>query len=148
MRVLVLCWGNVNRSAAVGAVMARELEPLSVISAGFMEGGRRATKKMREAMSSLGYSLDGHRSVKVDATAVEWADVVLIMDDRNERLFRAQFQHAHKLRRMGDFLDPPRRSIPDPAWLKKDSAEFALVVKMLVAAAKKAAAELREKERA
>ena len=132
-RILVLCHGNINRSAACEAVL-RDLHPTwEIESAGFVNPGNRAAKKMRDAMGNRGYDLSGHRSQLVTQSLVEWAQSIIIMDNPNERRFRELFPWPYqtkKLIRLGSVRKLNR--IPDPGYMKRDSDEFNAVVDLII----------------
>ena len=90
--VLVLCHGNINRSPACAAALKKWFsDRLSIESAGFVNPGRPAAKKMRDAMRLRGYNLDEHRSQLVTLDMVRKAKWVILMDGGNRRRFREQF---------------------------------------------------------
>ncbi len=133
MKVLVLCHGNINRSPAAAAVLAR-FKDLGVRSAGFREGGERASKKMREAMSARGYDLSAHRSRRVTREDVDWAERILVMDNGNARRFVAEFPDIGP-QYLGLWAIPPVAKIPDPVFLPR-GPEFERVVDLIVQAAR------------
>lgn len=89
MRVLVLCHGNLNRSAFVAALIAQLRPSWDVRSAGLKtKDGRRASRKARSAASERGLSLEAHRSSVATRDLVEWSQVTLYMDGGNEKRLR------------------------------------------------------------
>lgn len=136
MKVLVLCRGNVNRSAAAAAVLSRDSR-LQVRSAGFLTQGRRAAAKMRRAMKARGYDLEEHRTTKCTPELLEWADTIIVMDARNEsdvqELMPAGVQV--QTQRLGSYLSP-ETSIPDPCWTKENDPKFGATVDAIVRSCK------------
>lgn len=142
MNILVLCHGNINRSPLVHALLRKYLHHkpgISVQSAGFVNPGRRASKKMRDYADNVGVNLEHHRSQLCTAKLVEWADKIIYMDGGNlgrlvELVDAAGLQplsETNKLVSLGAFASPPRNRIPDPAFIKRDTQEFADVVALM-----------------
>jgi protein-tyrosine-phosphatase len=119
-RILIVCHGNLNRSAA-GEVILRRMRPNSVEvrSAGVRATpGRIMAKNMREALVARGHcSAEGPftRTISLTGELVRWADQVLIMDDSNEAKLHEQFLgelsgktvvHLGRLLGVGKIPDP------------------------------------------
>jgi protein-tyrosine-phosphatase len=146
---LVLCHGNVNRSPACAAVLMRLLGPERVKQAGFLKENRRASKKMRDAMHKRGYNLLDHRSRVISPSDFWWSRIIVIMDNRNEFELK-EFCDEHDLPleertvvRLSDHSGiEGLKKVPDPAWLPKDSQEFAAVVDLVVACSEALAAAI------
>jgi protein-tyrosine-phosphatase len=137
-RILVLCHGNVNRSALCGAILEQELAGVAEVrSAGFIAGGRRAAKKTRDAaMQGYDIDLENHRSTQVDAIQIAWADTIIYMDKGNlgrlERIagqFGGQRWHC-----LGEFAEPAVKRIPDPAFMARGTPEFEATIALIVSA--------------
>lgn len=134
MNVLVLCHGNVCRSPAAEAVL--KSRGLKVQSAGLKEnmGTHVAMKKIRDAMEVWGYDLSEHRSQPVEPLMVTYADIILIMDIPNKERFRIRFpKDVHKLKFLGEYLDPPVKRIKDPGFMKR-GLEVNTIVEQIVLA--------------
>ena len=84
-KVLVLCRGNIQRSAFAQAYMTQKLGYAQVRSAGFLALPRRAVpyELERYGLTHYGVDLRSHRSGVVDRELVEWADLVILMDYQN-----------------------------------------------------------------
>lgn len=133
-RILVLCLGNVNRSPLCAAVLRAE-GVKHVSSAGFLPGGKKASKKTRDWAEAHGYDLSAHRSTEVTEKMAATADVVVVMDKGNVKRFREVFPaHAAKVRWLGGDA-----RIPDPAWLPKDSEAFEAALQLNVKCSKELA---------
>mgnify|MGYP006266799875 CR=1 FL=1 len=132
MNVLFLCHGNINRSAA-GEIILKKMKPeWNVKSAALKEtkGGHITAKKMRDALSELGYDGTGIRSTPVSLELINWADVVFYMDDSNEEKLRAKFgdEVFRKSVRISKLIGLPK--IPDPNYAKTNELHKQ-VIKML-----------------
>lgn len=113
-----------------------------VKSAGFVNPGRRAAKKMRDAAGRLGYDLAYHRSQLVTKQLLRWADVVLYMDAGNLWRIKEFPKPWPELHCLGGYADPPVPRIPDPAFMAKGSKQFRDVVAQICSASQRAAREL------
>lgn len=130
MRVLVLCHGNINRSAFVAAIIRASRPDWDVVSAGLRtRDGRRASRKAREAAEVRGLDLSEHRSRQVNLGAVEQADVVLYMDNGNhtrlmELISTATKAHQDRLRAKCHALHEgtPYTRVPDPNYTSDPAA--------------------------
>jgi protein-tyrosine phosphatase len=84
-RLLFVCTGNTCRSPLAEAIARRELSArgwgqLEVRSAGVGAApGGSASQGSLEAARRHGLDLSSHRSAPVDADALEWADLILVM---------------------------------------------------------------------
>ncbi len=91
-RVLVLCYGNIYRSPYARALLELALAKrpelrIAHSSAGLIQTHNRSSPDDAQALASLrGIDLSGHRSRSVTSEDVASADVILIMDRRNEAL--------------------------------------------------------------
>lgn len=117
-KILVLCHGNICRSPFAAAVLAARRPGLEVASAGF-EAGRdaRADALATKVASEFGVRLDSHRSRRVDATAIERADLVLVMQAHQVRLVHALSARSSArgcVYLLGDFLDSAPFALLDP----------------------------------
>lgn len=120
MRILFLCHGNINRSAA-GEVILKYLQPdWNVKSAALKDtkGGEITTLKMRTALAERGFPTDGIRSTPVSQELVDWADVIFYMDKPNEEKLIAKFgeQVLDKSILLSQLVNIPK--VPDPAFAK------------------------------
>lgn len=97
-RLLILCHGNIYRSAFAACYLGKLLESIPAIeirSAGFYpRAGRASADDYVELCSSYGVDLREHRSTTVDYQLINWADAVLIMDRRNWEELSAYGRHA------------------------------------------------------
>lgn len=95
-RLLVVCYGNIYRSAYSAAQLHEQLAGLAEVrSAGFHKvAGRPSPPPLVEWARESGVSLGGHRSAVITEPDLAWADIIVLMDRH----------HWQALRRMG--VDP------------------------------------------
>lgn len=136
-RVLVVCHGNINRSPLCAATLRAEgLEHVNEAALKYNGGGERAAAKMRRAAAELGLDLERHRSTAITTGILEAADIVVYMDNGNlNRIMkladRTTPPRGQKWICLGEYAEPQTKRIPDPAYMAKDSPEFAEVVPMI-----------------
>jgi len=132
--LLFVCTGNICRSPMAAAIAADEAKrahlELDVESAGTGAfGGDPATDRAREVLSSLGLSLDEHRSKPLAADAIERATLVVCATARHCASLLARFPSAaHKIRSFDELTG--LGDIPDP--IGADLEQYELVKDMLV----------------
>lgn len=145
MKVLVMCHGNINRSPLCAAVLRESLGKDAVQSAGFVNPGRPAAKKMRDQAAERGYRLLSHRSQLLTDELLLWADRVVYMDGGNlKRLKTFPAFDTKKTICLGRYCVPLQNRIPDPNFMRKGSPDFIFVVEMIIAASKRLAQSLGE----
>lgn len=151
MKILVLCHGNVNRSALCAAVL-RDEGLTEVRSAALKPNTRphRATRKMREAAIDRGYDLDSHRAAEVTSEDIEWAQLIIYMDNGNysrlaQRLDMEGLNRATHCLAM--FAEPSQERIPDPNFWKGDDPRFQSTVDLIISCSKRLADTILTAER-
>lgn len=87
-RLLVLCLGNICRSPYAAGVLARELPDHEIRSAGFLESGRPPPRNATSVAAERGVNLTGHASTRLTPELMDWADLVLVMDQVQARRAR------------------------------------------------------------
>jgi protein-tyrosine-phosphatase len=116
LKVLFVCHGNVNRSAAAEIIAKKDFPQIEVKSCGLKTtNGKITAKKMRDVLVDEGYPTEGIRSTVISKELVDWADYIFYMDDANEKRFIEQFgelSHASKLSNQISGVN----KIPDPAF--------------------------------
>jgi protein-tyrosine phosphatase len=98
--ILVICHGNIIRSPFAEHLLRQEMlaigrPDISVDSAGLhAKDGREADVRARQLARTWGVSLDSHRARLLLQEHLTPADLVLVMDHRNEAELLAQFNVA------------------------------------------------------
>ena len=147
-QVLVVCHGNINRSALCAAILQSAApDALEVRQGGFVNGGRRASKKMRDAaLAHLSIDLDAHRSRIITREDLRWAHRVIYMDGGNLKRLQEMMPNGEPYEHqawicLGHHHDPHRDRIPDPNYLPRGE-EFDAVVHMIDNASRRLAKNL------
>ena len=118
LRLLFVCTANMCRSPMAEGI-ARKLSvdhgvPVEVRSAGILaEPGFRALDEVVTVCGEVGIDLAEHRSQRLDASLVEWADHVLVMENGHAMAVHAcDWRAPYKIWKVGDFVGKPK--IADP----------------------------------
>lgn len=84
-RIMVLCSGNVCRSAYAGVRLGKALGAGFEVRSGGLSGssGMRSPAVFAAAARNRGIDLTGHRSHAVDDAGLDWADLVLVMENKH-----------------------------------------------------------------
>ena len=135
MNLLMMCTGNMNRSAAAHYLMARKLKDTThkVDSAGTSKKAslspKPMAKKTREAMKQwqFEFGVKDHRSKSLTKELVDWADKIIYMVPGHYKDIVAEFPEAKdKLVSCASFSKGKYDHIEDPAWTK--GIEIAITV--------------------
>lgn len=115
-RVLFVCYGNVCRSPLAERYAKTLLPRVEAASSGFHDAvGRSAPSWYQALAAERGVDLSACRSRRLEPAQVEWADLILLADEKNLARFRLEFPGAlHKATLLGLFGPEPRPSIEDP----------------------------------
>lgn len=142
-RILVVCYGNIYRSAFVGELLKRELpSSFQVRSSGFHKVVGRASPPAHIGMSrGFGVELGAHLSALTTPEDLAWADLIVLMDRHNWAALDAMGAAPEKLFWLGSLL-PGQVEITDPYG--KEEALARSIVQRLHDAALALAAQLRE----
>ncbi len=133
-RVLVVCYGNIYRSPYVGEYLRQRAgKTLEVRTAGFhSKTGRESPAEHVAMCERRGVSLAAHRSSRVDADMLDWADTIVFMDRKNWIALDEAGADHDRFVWLGA-LDGGPLEIPDPYGLPPEDAER--IVARLTAAA-------------
>jgi protein-tyrosine-phosphatase len=144
-RVLVVCYGNIYRSAYLGEFLRTHGGAgIDVRSAGFHQNAGRASPPRHVDMCRRrGISLDAHRSCVVTAGDLEWADTIVLMDRHNWAALEAMGAAPAKMLWAGA-LAGGDVEIHDPYG--KDDAGAERILGRLEAAARRLVEELSKTE--
>lgn len=132
-RLMVMCTANRCRSpmAEVLAVqhLGRRGVDALVVSCGTMDEGIEATRGSRKAMAKRGLDLSTHRSKRIDAETLRYADLILTMERRHlgavAELSMDALQRAFTLKELADLaamVGPRPRSTTAPGWISRANA--------------------------
>lgn len=134
MKILVLCHGNKYRSPACEGFL-KAWGHTDVVSAGFVNPGRPAAKKMRDALITWNVDLDKHRSQVVTQKMIDNAELILYMDSGNyNRLLLIDPRATRKARCLAAYIGEKR--IPDPAFITPKGPSFVEIVNKIREATK------------
>ena len=130
MRVLFVCHGNVNRSAAAEIIARQDYPDHEYKSCGLKtKDGKIIAKKMREVLKEQGYD-EETRSTAINQDQVDWADVIFYMDNANEKRFVDQFGSMDKAMKLSNYI-PGVDKIPDPAFARPEEGLHEKVVQLI-----------------
>jgi protein-tyrosine-phosphatase len=113
VKLLFVCTGNINRSAAA-EVIARAKQPRWHIrsAATNLKGNNRMSKRMRLALETAGYDGSQHRSTPLTKQLCDWADLIIGFQQSHLDAIRA---HDHTPRSILDWSDRTDwTKVPDP----------------------------------
>ncbi|HEY0687078.1 MAG TPA: hypothetical protein VGD45_32340 [Steroidobacter sp.] len=122
-RILVICYGNIYRSAFLGCYLSDALQGVAEVrSAGFHpKGGRPCPERHVAAAARLGVDLQQHRSSVVRKEDLEWADTILLMDRHNWAALQEAGADPRKYVWAGALCEGPVEVV-DPYQLTDQSA--------------------------
>jgi len=132
-RVLVVCHGNIYRSAFVAAFLQIRVGAAIVVrSVGFhSESGRASPERHVRMCHEVGVDLRNHRSSVITPADLAWADVVVLMDRKNWVQLRRMGAPTGKLVWLGAWAPPGGIEISDPYGMD-DAAARLLLNRLLV----------------
>jgi protein-tyrosine-phosphatase len=112
-------------AALLGVALADGQEPVTVASAGLLEGGRPVTAEVIKVMTPFGVDMTSHRSTRLTETAIEGADLILGMERRHGRevalLVPSAWPRTFTLKdlvRRGEGVGPRTAGQPLARWLE------------------------------
>ncbi|VXC78655.1 low molecular weight protein-tyrosine-phosphatase [Pseudomonas sp. 9Ag] len=123
--ILIVCVGNICRSPAAEALLARKLEGkgLTISSAGIGAlVGNPMDKTAHEVLNDHGVEHTAHRARQVDSEMLHRADLILVMEQSHIQHIRQIAPEVHgKTFLLGKWLDDTE--IPDPYRQSKPAFE-------------------------
>jgi protein-tyrosine-phosphatase len=118
MKLLFVCHGNKERSAAAELIARARYPQFEVQSSGVAaRTGSITSRKMRQALAEAGYPAVSMRSQPTTQAQIDWADLVLYMDSGNQRRLQDRFGDIPHAQRLSDYVEGAK-SIPNPGWCK------------------------------
>lgn len=132
--LVVVCYGNVYRSALAGALLQRRLAPAILVrSAGFHgRTGRAPSERLLRLARAHGLDLSAHRSRRFDGVDAAIADLVVLMDRGQWARLRRMGVPEAKLVWLGAMVPGPVE-IGDP-WQMEDAAAERILERVIACA--------------
>lgn len=121
--LLFVCSGNVCRSPMAEAIFMSLIESdpqlnangIRVKSAGTLDiGMQKATNKAIQAMNEKGLDISQHRSSHINRDIVDWADIVLVMEEAHKQYIWDNFPGSKTQVHLITEFAGDKGEIPDP----------------------------------
>lgn len=139
-KALILCYGNIYRSAFAEQYLKKICPGTEVKSAGFHLKENRSSPENIQAAAKSSYDIDlsSHNSKRLTDADIAWADSIFIMDKDNLVLLKESFPDAlNKTTFLGYFSDTGKPIIEDP--YRKSASELSTTLKKIAHSIKSAA---------
>ncbi len=86
-RLMILCTGNAARSVMAGVMLASA--PVRIVTAGtHVVEGQPIGRRTNQALASVGFRSEGHRSHQLTGSDVGWADLLVAMAGEHVKYIR------------------------------------------------------------
>ena len=117
--ILLVCFGNICRSATAERILQQKLPLLHIESAGIdAVVGHGIEKNSASILDSNGYSSTGHKAKKLNSVLVNESDLILVMEkSHRESIIKLYPQACGKVFLLGkwcedlEILDPYQKSM-------------------------------------
>ena len=123
-RILFVCTGNTCRSPMAQVLFESIISKdpslqsagIKVDSAGIIANRYPAPQEAIEVMLDYGLDLTGHRSKLIDSSMLDWADLVLVMEQEHKEGVVSRFpEQGGKTHLLSEYVGE-RGDIPDPYY--------------------------------
>ncbi len=120
VKILFVCTGNSCRSPMAAALFQKMAKSegldVEVKSCGTATlSGLSASKPAIEVLRREGIDISGHKAVPVNSQLVNWADVILVMEEKHKEDIIEKFPQVRgKVYLLTEFADQERKDIVDP----------------------------------
>jgi len=125
--ILVICYGNIYRSPFVEMKLCQHLnaDRFTIRSAGFFhKSGRSCATDYIPLAREFGVPLDNHRSRRVEAADIVWADLIVIMDRKNwNELLEYREHTGNKIVWIACLLDVGWPEVDDPYGMDEEGIQ-------------------------
>ncbi|WP_176042376.1 low molecular weight phosphotyrosine protein phosphatase [Burkholderia stabilis] len=124
-RILVVCTGNVCRSPAAQALLARALPGCTVESAGIAAiGGMAIDPVMNDLLTARGFDWAAHRARRTDDGICRWADLIFVMETMHRHVIERTYPTARG--RVYRLAERYQTDVPDPYRRSRHVYEYAM----------------------
>ncbi len=94
----------------------------------------RASKPTRDIARAIGLDLESHRSQAISSDLIEWADLILYMDNANKKALDRITASNDNVECLGQYASPPVKRVPDPGFLHRLTPQFMAAFAVIMSA--------------